>query len=212
MPNLATASPRWNSLSADSVKALQRTGTASGAWPVQGHFETLRGVGEHSAHEMVWRAPSHSLEERLFDALAAAKITTATFAMHLPRPWRNRFFERLDTMHDVADWEDDDCLLDDQSVRSFLRAWLFLKPSINPGFGISTRGNIIAAWAKGEARLTLEFYARDLVSWLVTIPRRNEDWVERGAGLNKLHEISRVLSPYGAIEWMYGETKDHAAP
>jgi hypothetical protein len=212
MLNLATASPRLDSPSRGFAKQVARGGTSSLAQVVQQGSETLRGVGEYSSDQYVTSAEARSLEEQLFDALAAAKIATATFAMHLPRAWRNKFFERLDRMHDAEDWEAEESLLNSQSVRTFLRAWLLLKPVVNPGFGMSVRGNLIAGWAHGDRRLTLEFFPRDLVSWLVMIPHPDDQnaeagWVERGGGTNKLSDLLRVMQPYPAAEWMYGANR-----
>src|SRR5580704_16658355 len=39
-----------------------------------------------------------SLEEQLYDALAAFKVRTASVAMHLDREWRSRLFRQLDSL------------------------------------------------------------------------------------------------------------------
>jgi len=173
--------------------------------------QRVQGIGVQSAIGFVVTGEQGSLEERLFDALASAKIATATFAMHLPRTWRDRFFERLDAMHDTADWEEEDATLEARSIRTFLRTWLLWRPTTNPGFGISSRGNLISAWASGDRRLTVEYLANDLLSWLVMIPHKEEDWVERGSGISKLGELIPKLETYGASDWMYDKEKGNDA-
>src|ERR1700730_14825270 len=54
---------------------------------------------EHSA-----RADENTLQERLFDALAGAKVLTAQVAMHLDRQWRDKLFRQLDSLHDPDEW------------------------------------------------------------------------------------------------------------
>src|SRR5688572_7984807 len=43
--------------------------------------------------------------ERVFQALAGAKILTSQVAMHLSKDWRDRLFGQLDSLHDTSEWE-----------------------------------------------------------------------------------------------------------
>src|SRR5689334_1037261 len=52
--------------------------------------------------------PATSMEERLYDSLATAKVMTAQVAMYLDRPWRDRLFAQLDSLLDAAEWHEED--------------------------------------------------------------------------------------------------------
>jgi hypothetical protein len=139
------------------------------------------------------------LQERLFTALAEAKVLTSQVAMHLNRSWRDRFFANLDRLHDPEDWEDGDEAIVGGSVLAFLRAMFLWLPKTTPGIALSNRGNIVSVWGRDLERLTVEFYPEVELAWLVT--RQIEGFVERTSGLTIDSAMMRVLSPYPQRAW-----------
>jgi len=63
------------------------------------------------------RASAPSTEEKLFNALAAAKILTSQVAMHLDDGWRKKLFRRLDDLLSVDSWDEADQALQRDSLR-----------------------------------------------------------------------------------------------
>jgi hypothetical protein len=149
------------------------------------------------------------LEERLYNALAACKIRTATVAMHLDPEWRIRFFRQLDNLMDIDNWEKDDLPVTDASFATLLRMLLYIKPKLRPGIGVTNDGNIIAAWTAGKNRLTIECRAADEVRWVVVI--YNDEERESGAGETQLPRLMHVLAPYQPQRWFVDEEQKATA-
>lgn len=149
------------------------------------------------------RAPEDrvvSLEHRLFDALASAKILTSRVAMHLSNEWRRKIFLHLDSLHSLEDWEEEDLPVDQDSFNSFLRGLIYLAPKKIPGLGLSRDGKIIASWVAGSDRLTLEFGKSDRVRWVLSYTVDDER--ERAAGDTTATRLSAVLEPYLPDRWL----------
>jgi hypothetical protein len=140
-----------------------------------------------------------SIEEQLYDALAAFKIRTATVAMHIDRDWRAKLFKQFDTLLDLESWDRDDLTPRLASFSTFLRLLTLLRPSKRPGLGATHDGNLIATWSTGSDRLTMECLAGDIVRW--NLSACIDDEVERAAAITPLHRLAEVLKPYHPARW-----------
>jgi hypothetical protein len=146
------------------------------------------------------------LELRLFDALAAAKILTSQVAMHLDQNWRTKLFNQIDTLHDPAEWEAGDQPLRETSFSTFLKAMLNIKPERRPGLGLSSGGNLIAAWTAGFDRLTIEFLPGDRVRWVLS--RQTEGDMERFAGETGVVRLFDGLKSFNPDHWFRDDKKN----
>jgi NTP pyrophosphatase (non-canonical NTP hydrolase) len=140
-----------------------------------------------------------SIEERLFDALADVKIYTASVAMHLDKRWRDLLFRQLDSLHDLAEWENDDQPVQRSSFATFLKAALDIKPQRRPGLGLSSVGHIIASWTKNQDHLTIEFLPNDRVRWVLSRYRDGEP--ERFSGDTAVARMAEGLSGHHPEYW-----------
>jgi hypothetical protein len=143
--------------------------------------------------------PQTALGEQLYDALARVKVLTSTVAMHLDRAWRFKLFRQLDALHDLAEWEPGDAPVQQSSFAAFLRTMIALQPKRRPGLGLSSSGNLIAAWTEGRDRLTLEFLPTGNVRWLLSY--YDDEQVERAAGEAPVRRLTAVLAPYTPAHW-----------
>src|SRR5262245_6421440 len=84
--------------------------------------------------------------ERVFQALAEAKIVTSEVAMHLSTEWRQRLFRQLDSLHDLEEWQEGDQPIDSGSFATFLRAIIALNVTRRPGLGLTPLGYLLASW------------------------------------------------------------------
>ncbi len=140
-----------------------------------------------------------TLPEKLYDTLARVKLLTAQVAMHLDTEWRSRIFEQLDDLLDAEDWHEDDDPIDASSFETFLRMIILHNPSRRPGFGVSNRGYLIAAWTSGSDRLTMECRPNDTVRWVLSCEVDGE--TERAAGETAVRRLMEVLAPYSPPRW-----------
>lgn len=145
------------------------------------------------------RMAEASMEERLFDALAAAKVWTSRVAMHMKLDERNRYFRQLDLMHDIDEWHGQDSPVQLSSYQGFVRFMLTLAAESKPSLGLSPNGALVAAWQNGQDRLTVEFTDRDHVEWVVSRMEAGE--VERVAGRTHTNRLLANLSPYHPEAW-----------
>jgi hypothetical protein len=143
--------------------------------------------------------PIKDLGERLFDALAGAKVLTAGVAMHLDRTWRDKLFRQLDSLHDLAEWEEGDEPLQQSSFATFLKAMLTINPQRRPGLGLSHTGHLIAAWTTDRDRLTIEFLPNDRVRWILA--RYKDDEPDRFAGQTPVSRLAEGLAPHQPEHW-----------
>ena len=144
-------------------------------------------------------AADKPLPEKLYDALARVKLLTAQVAMHLDTEWRSRMFEQLDDLLDAEDWHEDDDPINASSFETFLRMVIFHNPSRRPGFGVSNRGYLIAAWTSGSDRLTIEFRSNDMVRWVLSCEVDGE--TERASADTPVRRLMEVLAPYNPPRW-----------
>jgi hypothetical protein len=149
-------------------------------------------------------SPEKNLAERLFDALAGAKILTALVAMHLDHARRDKLFRQLDSLHDLAEWEEGDEPLQGSSFGTFLKAMLTINPQRQPGLGLSQDGHLIGAWTIDRDRLTIEFLPNDWVKWVLA--RYKEDGEPRRfAGQTPVSELAEGLAPHRPEHWFSHE-------
>lgn len=159
----------------------------------------IRGLQVQSSAVIESFSNSETLDETLFDVRAKIKILISQVSMYLSEEWRERLYRQIDILHDPDDWEDEDRPISLQSFKTFLK-WFFLsKPERPPGFGLSSNGNFIAAWAVDKNKLILEFLTNDTVKWIVTKYYDGEP--ERATGVARSSRIIAVLAPYKTEEW-----------
>jgi hypothetical protein len=147
--------------------------------------------------------PHAAIEERLFDARAAAKVLTASVAMHLDSKYREKLFAQIDSLHDADEWPEGDEPLLLESFSVFLRVYLDLQPHRNPSLGLAPSGNLLAAWIRDEDRLYLEFLPMRRVRW--SLSRGVGKDTERAAGEAPTARLRAVLSPYDIEHWLIGD-------
>jgi hypothetical protein len=141
-----------------------------------------------------------SLGERVFSALADAKIWTSKVAMHLDREARDRYFRQLDLLHDCDEWFGDEQPLLLNSYKGFIRFMLKDGGTSKPSLAMSPKGRLIAVWQNGSDRLSIEFEEQDHAQWVVR--RQLENNVERAAGSTTLARIRANLAPYNPESWL----------
>lgn len=145
-----------------------------------------------------------NLAERLFDALATAKTLTALVAMHFDHARRDKLFRQLDSLHDLAEWEEGDEPLQRSSFGTFLKAMLTVNPERQPGLGLSQGGNLIGAWTVDRDRLTIEFLPNDWVKWVLARYKEDNE-PRRFAGQIPLSELAEGLAPHRPEHWFSHE-------
>jgi hypothetical protein len=149
-----------------------------------------------------------SLDARVFNALAEAKILTSRVAMHLDRDARNRVFRQLDSLHDIDEWEEGDEPVNQSSFQTFLKAILSITPEQPPGLGLSHTGNLIAAWMTARDRLTIEFLPNDRVRWVLARYLDNEE-PARFAGQTNVSQLLEGLAPHRPEHWFSNASESH---
>jgi len=143
--------------------------------------------------------PAGRLEGKLFDSKAAFKIAFASIAMHFPAEWRERFFRQVDRLLDSEEWDPDDLPVRPESSLSFLRMIVFLRPDKPPSLGATDDGNLVAAWTKGESRLTIICGPNDHVRWVIS---QNVDGErETAAGSTSVKRLPINLQAYNPSQW-----------
>lgn len=140
-----------------------------------------------------------SLEEKLFDATAGVKVMTSQVAMYLDSQWRSKLFNQIDRLHDVDEWEQGDEPLQRESFATFLKAICELKPKKRPGLGLTSSGQLIAAWTVGSSRLTIEFLGNGRVKWVISRMIDNE--IEHYVGDTTVNRLAAGLQPHQTEEW-----------
>jgi hypothetical protein len=148
------------------------------------------------------------LTERLFDALAAFKMKTATLAAaHFSRDERARLFKHLDSLLDAESWDSADEVSTEASFTTLLRMTLFLGGR-RPALGITGTGNFIATWTEGADRLTIECRPEDQVRWVLV--QNLDGQRESAAGQTMVRRLPEVLRPYDAPKRWFPNAFDQA--
>jgi hypothetical protein len=136
-------------------------------------------------------APPSSLAERVFHALAEAKIWTSRIAMRLDLVARDRYFRQLDLLHDCDEWFGDDQPLRLDSYKSFIRFMMSEASQSKPSLAMNPNGHLLAVWEVAASRLTIEFNGNDRLQWIVSCANG-----DRTAGMTSLASIKTHLAPY----------------
>ncbi|MCA3722215.1 hypothetical protein [Phenylobacterium sp.] len=147
-------------------------------------------------------AKSKSTRELLFDATAEAKHWTSQVAMRLDPQARLSFFRQLDRLHDESEWFEGDRPIALESYKSFVRAYLCGSIGGKPALALAQDGRLIAIWQNGADKLTIEFFPRDKVRYLVS--RTDDGARERFAGDTSSGRLPQVLSPFKGACWFNG--------
>lgn len=156
------------------------------------------------ARELADAAADRSIDERLFDSLAACKIKTREVVMHFDGDWQKRFFHQLDQLMDKEEWDGSDVPITLPSFTTLIRLLLTLRGKRRPGVGIANHGNIVASWSAGPRdRLTIECHPEDRIHWIVSRPLDGE--VESAAGVTSLERLFDVLQAYNPDHWFTHE-------
>lgn len=140
-----------------------------------------------------------TLDEEMFDAKANVKLLTSQVAMYIEDKWRNNIFSQIDSLHDLDNWDEDLLPARRQSVLTFLKTIVEIRPKIYPGLGVSPKGNLVAAWTSEHRRLTIEFMSSDRIQWIVS--QKDRDDVERVAGKTSIERFFECLEPFNVGEW-----------
>jgi len=143
-----------------------------------------------------------AIEEKLFVALADAKIWTSRLAMHLPRETRDRLFRQIDILHELDEWDENDQPVNLSSYQSLVRTIIYHRINGRPALSLMPNGNVLALWCDGEQKLTIEFLPENRSRWL--IQSATESGPERAAGTSPLVRLRDVLAPYRADRWFDG--------
>lgn len=144
-----------------------------------------------------------SVEEQLYEALAAVKVYTAQVAMHMDRVWRDKLFRQLDSLLDVEEWHAGDVPIRQSSFATFLKVMFLFGSGKRPGLGLSAQGNLIGAWTQGEAQLTIECLPDDMVRYVIS--HHVEGRIESAAGQTSVTRLRTVLAPYDLAGWLSGK-------
>ncbi|MCY1670170.1 hypothetical protein OVA07_04000 [Novosphingobium sp. SL115] len=147
-------------------------------------------------------AKGKSISEHLFDATAEAKRWTSQVAMRLDPKARLRFFRQLDRLHDEDEWFEGDRPVALDSYKAFVRAYVSGSIGGKPALALAQDGRIVAIWQDGADKLTIEFFPRDKVRYLVSQTVDGER--ERFAGDTSIGRLSQVLSPFECVRWFDG--------
>lgn len=161
---------------------------------------TVSVIGQEKAND----APSGiNIEERLYEAVAVAKIATSHVAMYLDPEWRKRLFRQLDSLHDVAEWEPGTSPVTRSSFVGFLRAMFYVKPLRKPGLGLSVYGELLAAWTIGKDELTLRFMDENHAR--ISVRREVGDKQEVGVYESAIDRLPDLLTAFNAKHWLESE-------
>ncbi len=140
-----------------------------------------------------------TIEEVMFDAKANVKLLTSQVAMYIEDKWRNNIFNQIDVLHDLENWDEDLPPAGRESIITFLKTIVEMKPKTYPGLGVSPKGNLVAAWTSDSRKLTVEFMANDKIQWIVS--QKESDDVERVAGKTSISRFFECLKPFNVGEW-----------
>jgi hypothetical protein len=160
------------SLAGNALVAVPSYGVSASSALMRQRLGSLQQLSPTAAVKM--KTPA-TVEETLFDALAAFKMRTSAVSMHIDLDWRDKLFRQLDNLLELDNWECEDIPPTLDSYSTFLRMLVFLRPRRRPGLGATGDGRLIATWT--------------------------EDELERGAGLTAVHRLKEVLSPYRPARW-----------
>ena len=137
-----------------------------------------------------------TLQEKLFHALANAKIWTSQVAMRLSGSARDRYFKQLDRLHSAEEWFEGDKPVLLESYKGFIRLMLVIGGNSKPALALSPSGHLVAVWEGDGQRLTVEFTDANELKWLV-----NRGDGHRTAGTDTIQTVLQYLQPYNVEAW-----------
>lgn len=156
-----------------------------------------RGLVDHrSASPVSQVVVPQSLAERVFVALADAKIWTSRMMTRLDLAARNRYYRQIDLLHDCDEWFGDDQPLLLESYKSFIRFMIAEGRQSKPSLAMNPDGHLLAVWEANGNRLTIEFKSGDRLQWVVSCADG-----DRTAGMTSLEAIMSRLAPYQPVDW-----------
>lgn len=174
------------------------TESSLSAYGLRLHEERDHGIAPATVRSATAPAKEPSLQEKIFTALADAKIWTSKVAMHMPLAKRDSFFRQLDLLHDCDEWFDGNPV-SLVSYQGFVTFMLTVRGNSKPSLGLAPDGQLVAVWQNGDSRLTIQFKDRFHAEWVLR--RRHGDEIERAAGVTTIDRISPVLLPYDPEVW-----------
>lgn len=140
-----------------------------------------------------------SLAERVFQALADAKIWTSRVAMRMSLTDRDRYFRQLDLLHDCDEWFGEDEPMKIASYQGFVRFMLKVGGNSKPSLALSPDGALLAIWETNGNRLTMEFSTDNVIEWVVSY--NFDGQVYRTAGQSPTEITLKNLMPYNPDGW-----------
>jgi hypothetical protein len=144
-----------------------------------------------------------SLEEELAVRLASAQRELSIVSMYLTHEFRAGCMRQLANLLNYESWDEDDTLLDVQSMRSFARAMAVLQPKNRPMLGLSESGNLLAMWAFGASRLSFESLPYDHIKWFAYSGLGDDRDV--AAGTTTVGRISRIIDAHDLSPLLYDQ-------
>ncbi|MBR0647126.1 hypothetical protein [Plastoroseomonas hellenica] len=148
-------------------------------------------------------------QEAVFVRNVDLKVAYATFAMHLSKEIKSKYFERLDQILDVEEWEIEDALPKLSSFQDFARTLIFYQFKWLPELTVSSSGVVAACWYTKNDRITVEFTGNRSCRWALSF-RENEE-LELATGSCQIVNLESRLRPYPLHEKIFdGEAAEYS--
>lgn len=122
-------------------------------------------------------------------------------SMHLGEQFSVELNEKLVSLLDEEQWEEEDVLPSVDSFKTFCRMLVILGVEKKPGLGVSIDGSSVAAWTNGKNRLTIECKRADVVHWVLS-REITENQSEKAAGILTVSRLIAILAPYSPNIWL----------
>jgi hypothetical protein len=152
------------------------------------------------ASEAATLPPPPSLGVHLFDNGAQLKVSFSQIAMHLTIEWRKAIFDQLEFLLKPENWQEDSALIEVSTFLTFLRFLIFAAPNRVPSLGVSPNGNVLAAWLKGDERITVQFLPDDRA--IATLIRRGTRGNETVAWHGHVVDLKLFIERFGVRDCM----------
>lgn len=193
--------PEFHEFASNALQRRVKLGSSSSAGSGLSAGDILRSGLIDDRHTFRGGTPASppSLQERVFKALADAKVWTAQVAMHMNLATRDRYFRQLDLLHDCDEWFGADLPLNLESYKTFIRFMLTVDGSSKPSLALSASGNLLGIWLAGRDRLTIEFRPGDSVEWVIS--RQEGDATERAAGTTSSARLMANIQGFKPETW-----------
>jgi hypothetical protein len=147
-----------------------------------------------------------SLDLQLFDNAAELKIKFSRIAMHLPSQWRTTIFEQLDQLLGRDHWEEDSSsLIQPATFFTFLRFVIYTAPNRLPSLGVAPTGHLLAAWIKGDQRITIQFLPDDHA--IATLTHEGTRGQETVVWHGHVVDLRSFIDRFGMAACMYEDSE-----